>query len=545
MSSGEGDSDDTTKNDYDENSVEIREYNPVLLTYALPDVEVNLEYVEKLVYDRIIVLLCVRTINRWKSSSPLAKRKKLITLIEKHKLSHYIWLLTNNGVDPGTEEHRNHVLDEQLAHLFIHVVFNYSDVILDMLQVQEQALFEWQVLTYEIPQALEFIEKNGHKFLEATPQEVEDLRYELDIHHCGDNPRDPSETIYKVPWNKAPISDQDIVLHHGFCYIRASEIKRVLPSLYYSHMLNARNNDIYEIVDNTALDEDQTIILRSSLVMALERKHLSTNRLKFNMDKIASEIWMFPPCFRLIHDHLNDVHHLKHFSRMQYYDILHGVNADCAKVERYMYSQFVEQGRVPLKKYGSYKYFIEHRFGKRGSCIEYSTPDCRVYAQTVKNQGECNGCPFSKNSAIDIEELGAKLTEWNCPDDDKQQILQYKVAGNCNRACETFFKGLHGVEPTSKIINPLNFFSESLAFRKEDNNDEESEEDFAEIFDELFKELPERHELILNEEWRMTIIEKKTGFDLKLPDEDSDYEDFDCLVGRSSSLCRDDNVIVN
>ncbi|XP_015119243.1 DNA primase large subunit [Diachasma alloeum] len=481
------------------------DYIPFLPSYDLPKDKIHLYRLEELVNARLLVLFSVKSLNRSTSSSLSEKKAKLIELLEKHHLDHYLWLLTHNGVDPGTEEHQKHLEEEKLAHIYTHAVFSCDTAITDFLVKQEQLLFKFQIMSYEIPQVMEFLERNGIAFPEATPREKKTLRGALHIHWNSDKPRDPLEKIYKVPWLSSAdlLRRGEALLHEGICYIPESKMKGVLPTLFDKHLDNERKMELYKLVATVVLTRDQAVFLRASLIPTFRNKKRYTRDIQFDMKNLDRDVGSFPPCIRTILDSWNKKNQLKYDSRQQLWRFFLGLQTNPVALESHMKKTF----KVPESKMKEYIYEMRHTFGLVGSKFQYKTPDCSFYNHGPTRFAEVDGCPFTNVDSGDIEDLGTKLTEWNIPARAHLEILDHKANGHCSKACGAFFTAIHGVEPRQEILNPLDFYAESMeALNMNSTTDLEREELGSEFFDKLFKSSHERYTAVLDEAMRLETV---------------------------------------
>ncbi|XP_063979020.1 DNA primase large subunit-like [Diachasmimorpha longicaudata] len=480
-------------------------YMPFLPTYDIPMDTIKLYRLDELLEERVFVLFCVKTLSRSTQLSLMEKREKLIEILRKHSLNHHIWLLTHNGVDPGTEEHQRHIEDERFVHLYVFAVFVRHPVIIDFLTEQEKMLFVYRTLCYEIDQVMEFLETNKMPLAEATEQDKEGLQHELDLHWTFDEPRDPTEPIYQVPWfySANVFRSGSVLLHKGLSYVPKSKLKEVLPEFFDRHLENERKTDLYGLAAKLALSADQIVFLRASLIPTFWIKYRYTRFLKFDMRNFDKEIDSFPPCIRTILDSWTKTNHLKYESRKQLWRFFNGLQTDPDALIMRMRSTF----KVSEKKMKGYIYEMKHSFGLVGSKIQYETPDCSSYNHGPTRVSEVDGCPFADFESDDIEDLGTKLTAWSIPPETHAEILDYKSRGSCSNACGAFFTAVHGVEPKQPILNPLDFYSESRKVLGINSTEEPTDDELSpEFFDKLFASSTNRHAYVLDKETRLETI---------------------------------------
>jgi DNA primase large subunit len=335
--------------------------NPVPLYRNVPG-EVSLEDFEQLASERINVLLQMeQEHNRGAGPGEAAERLKKLLAQNKH--------LTLKA-----SAHENQDL---LSHWLVRLAFSASEELRRRFVRFEKELFEYRLDGASSQERQEFLAREGNEYKALSPEELDamGLTRELKTVREGLFHTKAGTAIqyYGVDFTKVYrlVKGRRVLLRQGLAYVPDDELVQALSAKFEDEL-----NENLEITSRTLpfvmRDERVEALLKQIQKVQLGDAHadrLSGTVTKDQLPMLAKR--SFPMCARNLEGALSRVHHLKHFSRLQYTLFLKGIGLSMEDCLAYLKQEFMKQPLSADDFTKQYAYGVRHAYGKEGKRTNY------------------------------------------------------------------------------------------------------------------------------------------------------------------------------
>jgi len=160
---------------------------------------------------------------------------------------------------------------------------------------------------------------------------------------------------------------------------------------------------------------------------------------KLSLEQVESASRHFPPCMKVLYQHLRKDHHLKHYGRLQFTLFLKTVGMPFEDAIKFWKGEFCQK-ITPDKFHKDYEYNIRHSYGKVGKMVDYTSQGCsKLVHMPQPSAQEHHGCPFRHMGQDDLAKV---LLSYGLNPLELGPILE-KAGLHQQVACIRLFKTVH------------------------------------------------------------------------------------------------------
>ncbi|KAG5444745.1 DNA primase large subunit [Clonorchis sinensis] len=443
-----------------------------------PSETIELNELEQYAVDRIRVLKCVETARQDFKVSGKEYEERLTT--ELTKLGPFAKSLTiPTGFSKTAKED---IRRDIISHFLLQVAYCRNEDLRRWFIQQEVELFRYRFLlernsSSSGPDVIShFLSENQLHFCHLSDRERARIQQQLVAGTAATGVDFSTTAFYKVYFSEVPelVRSRRIYIRAGFAYVPDSD----LVSLVVSHFRTALSCSLarlgFTLGSCLASEEYRVLPLLSSLSnryfgedyanKAPVMGHIKADQ----VDALARQHGVFPPCMAQLHETLKANHHLRHVGRMQYGLFLKGIGLPLEESLKFWRNAFAPKyDNDQFSK--SYAYNIRHNYGKEGKRTDYTPYSCvKIISSNGPGPGESHGCPFRH---MDPDLLRQRLSSrGRIPSDAVDTIMQRAKERLYHLSCREYFRAMHKLNADAisglVITHPNQYFEESLKVLK-------------------------------------------------------------------------------
>ncbi|CAL8105466.1 unnamed protein product [Calicophoron daubneyi] len=434
---------------------------------------IELKELEELAVDRIKALKCVEVVRQDFVFGSKDYEERLTS--ELSKLGHFGKSLT--FVTSYTKNSVEDIRKDVISHFLLQIAYCRSEDLRRWFIQQEVDLFRYRFLRERNGSAngadiiADFLHENHLLFTHLSDSERGRLYNQLVAGTAASGIDFQTAAFYKVYFAEVPelVRNRRVFVHGGYAYVPDSD----LVSLVVSHFRTSLSCNLARLGltlgSRLATEQDRVLPLLSSLSSRYlgedySNKTPTTGVIKSDqIDALARQPGVFPPCMSQLHEALKNNHHLRHAGRMQYGLFLKGIGVPLEESLKFWRTAF-------SPKYDSdqfarnYAYGVRHNYGKEGKRADYTPYSCvKIISSSAPGAGEYHGCPFRH---MDPNLLRQRLSSGGrISSDAVDTIVQRSKEHLYHLACREYFRAMHKLEPEAMsgivIHHPNQYFEES------------------------------------------------------------------------------------
>ncbi|KAF5401256.1 Eukaryotic-type DNA primase large subunit [Paragonimus heterotremus] len=435
-----------------------------------PSETIELNELEQYAVDRMRILKCVEAVRQDFKVGSSEYDERLTS--ELTKLGPFGKSLTTPTIfsKNATEDIRRDII----SHFILQVAYCRGEDLRRWFINQEVDLFRYRFLLERNVSSFgpdvisDFLTQNRLHFSHLSDSERLHIRQQLIAGTAASGIDFQTTAFYKVYFTEVPelVRSRRIFIRAGFAYVPDSD----LVSLVVSHFRTSLSCNLARLGltlgSRMASEEFRVLPLLASLSSRYLGEDYSTKAQAVDsikaeqVDVLARQQGVFPPCMSQLHEALKAQHHLRHAGRMQYGLFLKGIGLPLEESLKFWRNAFAP--KYDSEQFAkSYAYNIRHNYGKEGKRADYTPYSCiKIISSNAPGAGDYHGCPFRH---MDPELLRQRLSSsGRIPSDIVDNIVQRSKERLYHLSCREYFRALHKLDVDAMsgvtIMHPNQYF---------------------------------------------------------------------------------------
>ncbi|VDM01703.1 unnamed protein product [Schistocephalus solidus] len=436
-----------------------------------PSQTLELEKLEQLAVDRLKILKCVESVGQDFVKGSREYEERLSSDLVKLGPLGKSFTLSSNQVKNASEDIERDIT----SHFILQIAYCRSETLRRWFVHQESDLFRYRFCLERTAAGRsstiidQFLATNNLCFSHLSPSEARSIHNQL-IAGTAASKINPETTIfYKVHFSEVPdlVRGRRTYLRRGFAYVPDADLVTLVVTRFRSAL--SRNLSRLCLALLPCLPDEEARLL--PLLTSLSRRYLGddyANKAPLlgsvsatQVEQLARQPGVFPPCMARLHEGLMSNHHLRHWGRMQYGLFLKGIGLSLEESLKFWRNVFAP--KIDAEQFSKqYAYSIRHNYGKEGKRTDYTPYSCmKIISQPAPGVGEFHGCPFKHMDPELLHQrltLGGRLTA-----EAVDAIVTRARDKQYQLACREYFKAMHpSLSPEDaaavNITHPNQFF---------------------------------------------------------------------------------------
>ncbi|THD19826.1 DNA primase large subunit [Fasciola hepatica] len=438
-----------------------------------PSETIELNELELYAIDRIRALKCVETVRQDFVFGSHEYDEHLTSELTKLGPFGKSLTVTTASIKNAKEEIRRDII----SHFVLQVAYCRSEDLRRWFIQQEVELFRYRFVRERIssvagPDVIaSFLDENQLHFTHLSDFERNQIHNQLSAGTAASGLDLQTTAFYKVYFAEVPelVRTRRVFVRAGFAYVPDSD----LVSLVVSHFRTSLSCNLARLgltlSCRLSSEENRVIPLLASLSNRYLGEDYSTKAPTLGMikadqiDTLARQPGVFPPCMAQLHEALKAHHHLRHAGRMQYGLFLKGIGVPLEESLKFWRNSFAP--KYDSEQFAkNYAYNIRHNYGKEGKRTDYTPYSCvKIISSTAPGPGDYQGCPFRH---MDPELLRQRLSSsGRLTSESVDTIVQRAKERLYHLSCREYFRGMHKLDAEAMsgitIHHPNQYFEES------------------------------------------------------------------------------------
>ncbi|KAF6779786.1 hypothetical protein AHF37_00760 [Paragonimus kellicotti] len=419
-----------------------------------PSETIELNELEQYAVDRMRILKCVEAVRQDFKVGSNEYNERLTS--ELTKLGPFGKSLTTPTIfsKNATEDIRRDII----SHFILQVAYCRGEDLRRWFINQEVDLFRYRFLLERNVSSFgpdvisDFLTQNRLHFSHLSDAERLHIRQQLIAGTAASGIDFQTTAFYKVYFTEVPelVRSRRIFIRAGFAYVPDSDL--LVLDLRSAHVWLPEEFRVLPLLASLSsryLGEDYST--KAQAVDSIKAEQV---------DVLARQPGVFPPCMSQLHEALKAQHHLRHAGRMQYGLFLKGIGLPLEESLKFWRNAFAP--KYDSEQFAkSYAYNIRHNYGKEGKRADYTPYSCvKIISSNAPGAGDYHGCPFRH---MDPELLRQRLSSsGRIPSDIVDNIVQRAKERLYHLSCREYFRALHKLDVDAMsgvtIMHPNQYF---------------------------------------------------------------------------------------
>jgi len=362
-----------------------------------------------------------------------------------------------------------------LSHWVLRVAFSASEDTRRRFIDFERDLFDSRVAAMSADDLQAALVQEGYDYGKLEGEELRRLSDQLKQVRAGNNASILSGVeYYCVPFTDVVrlVKARRVLVRKGFAYVASDELIEAVTSRFV---------DALHLSMETAA-RALPFIMRDERVSGLLAKLQKAELAKAHAGSLAGSVTKeqipalarrsFPMCARNLEGKLTKVHHLKHFSRLQFTLFLKGIGLAMDDCLAYLRGEFMKRPTTAEEFRKNYEYSVKHAYGQVGARKNYPAWSCATAinypGQGANIEGTAHGCPFAHVRGTGELEKLLKAMGGVATDAQVSRIMDEVKQGKLQIACRVHWEALHPGGNSEGVGNhPNAWFDESVKYYKQ------------------------------------------------------------------------------
>ncbi|CED82915.1 dna primase large subunit [Phaffia rhodozyma] len=385
---------------------------------------------------------------------------------------------TAKNVDLSAERKK-----DVISHFVLRLAFCGSEELRKRYLRAETTLFKIRFESDDKEERTNFLKELQLDWKLVSEPEKESLKFDLLTVTKLDESAFRAQSFYKVHWTLVPdlVEKRKVLLKGGLAYVPQSEqLSLVLQA--FSARLEAGLELTAKYLPR--LDEDQRLLpILNHLSLSYLTGSASTEY-TFDPDNNSETVTAemidhlaprhFPPCMRHLWNVTENVHHLKHYARLQLGLFLKGVGLSVEEALVWWRKAFLVPSKMTDDTFRKeYQYNIRHSFGLEGRKMNYAPKSCqRILTQDQPGAQDIHGCPFRHFAPARLSLFLEK--DYRISGPDLQEVMNQVKSTHYHVACTRVFELTHrsdvqkgeGLGNGESVDHPNKWFDRSWELEK-------------------------------------------------------------------------------
>ncbi|VDP80487.1 unnamed protein product [Echinostoma caproni] len=438
-----------------------------------PSETIELNELEQYAVDRIRALKCVETVRQDFVFGSHEYEEHLTSELTKLGPFGKSLTITTASSKNAKEDIRRDII----SHFVLQVAYCRSEDLRRWFIQQEVELFRYRFIRERNssnagPDVIaSFLDENQLHFTHLLDSERNRILHYLAAGTAASGLDLQTTAFYKVYFAEVPelVRTRRVYVSGGYAYVPDPD----LVSLVVSHFRTSLSCNLARLgltlTSKLASEENRVLPLLASLSSRYLGEDYSAKAPTMGIikaeqiDSLAKQPGVFPPCMAQLHEALKTQHHLRHAGRMQYGLFLKGIGVPLEESLKFWRNSFAP-------KYDSdqfaknYAYNIRHNYGKEGKRTDYTPYSCvKIISSTAPGPGDYHGCPFRH---MDPDLLRQRLSSsGRLTSDSVDTIVQRAKERLYHLSCREYFRAMHKLDAEAMsgitIHHPNQYFEES------------------------------------------------------------------------------------
>lgn len=437
-----------------------------------PSETIELNELEQCAIDRIRALKCVETVRQDFVFGSREYDDHLTSELAKLGPFGKSLTVTTTSAKNAKDEIRSDII----SHFVLQVAYCRSEDLRRWFIQQEVELFRFRFMrerngsTAGPDVIASFLDENQLHFTHLSDDERCRIQKQLGAGTAASGLDLHTTAFYKVFFAEVPelVRTRRVFISGGYAYVPDPDLVSVVVSHFRTSLSCNLARLGLTLSCRLASEENRVLPLLASLSSRYLGEDYSTKTPAMGLikadqiDALAKQPGVFPPCMAQLHEALKTHHHLRHAGRMQYGLFLKGIGVPLEESLKFWRNSFAP-------KYDSdqfaktYAYNIRHNYGKEGKRTDYTPYSCvKIISSTAPGTGDYHGCPFRH---MDPELLRQRLSSsGRLTTESADAIVQRAKERLYHLACREYFRGMHKLDAGAMsgitIHHPNQYFEE-------------------------------------------------------------------------------------
>lgn len=325
---------------------------------------------------------------------------------------------------------------------------------------KELDLFRLKFSSLTTAEIREFLSINQLDYTPLTVEQKDDIKDGLYESTIGvSNTKIEILDFYKVDFLEVldMVHNRRCYIKDGFAYITTSDFVSIVATKLQK-MIEIGLQHAIQLLSVVETDERLASVIKGLHTSYTGKDYALKNANTVpieSLDNLSKK--SFALCMRNCHDHLRQVHHLKHHGRQQYGLFLKGIGVTMDDSLKFWMNEFTKT--MDVDKFNKeYRYNIRHSYGQEGSMTNYSSYSCIKILNMSTGAGEIHGCPYK---VWDSLTLRTKLAAYGIGSAHVDEIVSFAAKDNYQQACHKYFEAVHDTPLIGLINHPNQYFDHS------------------------------------------------------------------------------------
>ncbi|CAG8525975.1 6556_t:CDS:10 [Dentiscutata erythropus] len=398
--------------------------------YNIPPIEeITTEEFETFSLDRLQVLKAIESASlRTKTELQVADHIRDVS-------NQYLPLHSTEGGKgyPLEQERRK----DHISHFILRLAYCRTDELRKWFIKYECALFRIRFIEENKEERQAFLNNERLNWKDLTQNEKESMRNELSL--ANPHIKFDDETFFIVNFEQVPdlVSRRAVYIKAGKAYVPISEQVTLVVGEFRKKLYTAL--DLASRAFPSIDDERILPLLNNINQQYLGKTYMNGNNVvdKVTADNVDQLVGHFPLCMQHLHRKLRELHHLKHFARMQYNLFLKGIGLTVEEALIFWRKSFSTITDEKFQK--DYAYNIRHNYGMEGKRQDYLPLNCHsIITNKQPGPGDQHGCPFKHFSEDNLRAFMAQTGVRK--DENLKEILDLVRGKHYQVACTKYFE---------------------------------------------------------------------------------------------------------
>ncbi|CAH8869455.1 unnamed protein product [Trichobilharzia szidati] len=445
-----------------------------------PSETIELNELEDYAVQRIRVLKCIEAVGQDCVRGTKEYDEKVVTELTKLGGFGKIFTACSSSIKNAKEDIRKDII----SHFILQVAYCRSEDLRRWFIQQEVDLFRFRFLnernssTHGPEIISKFLHENHLHFTHMSESERQNLQNYLVAGTATPGIDSNTTAFYKVHFTEVPelVRSRRVFIQGGYAFVPDPDLVSLVVSSFRTCLSRNLAHLGLTLGSRTACEENRVLPLLSSLSHRYLGEDYSTKAAVSgavkadDVDGLARQPGLFPPCMSQLHEALKSHHHLRHTGRMQYGLFLKGIGLPLEESLKFWRNAF-------SPKYDSdqfnkaYAYNIRHNYGKEGKRADYTPYSCiKIISGSAPAGGDYHGCPFRH---MDPELLRQRLLSGGYLSSDiVETIVQRSKERLYHLSCREYLRGMLklSVDDISGVTihHPNQYFEEARKILQSD-----------------------------------------------------------------------------